>query len=116
MPVTWLSRMTTLLMEPPASDPVARIPSPIAPVTVNPLTCTQPDLIVIPARHGALPGAGRAELVAHDGARRRALNGGAVAADQLQGLGDDDVLGIGAGTDDDRAPGAAASTADWIVE
>ena len=44
------------LIEPPARDPVARMPSPMAPVTVNPLTFTSLDLIVIPARHGALPG------------------------------------------------------------
>jgi hypothetical protein len=48
--------MTTLLIDPPASDPVARIPSPIAPRTVNPVTSTELDWIVIPARQGALPG------------------------------------------------------------
>ena len=42
-------------MDPPASDPVARMPSPIAPVTVKPLTFTELDLMVTAARQGALP-------------------------------------------------------------
>jgi hypothetical protein len=45
----------TWLIDPDSSEPVARIPSPVAPVTVNPPICTQLDLIVTPARHGALP-------------------------------------------------------------
>src|SRR6058998_1502645 len=56
LPTTRLPSIVTSLIEPPASEPVARIPSPWAPVTVRPCTLTCPDLIVMPARHGALPG------------------------------------------------------------
>ena len=43
-------------MEPCSSEPVARIPSPIAPVTVKPVTVTCELLMVTAARHGAEPG------------------------------------------------------------
>src|SRR5665213_988477 len=56
LPTTRLCSIVTWLMEPPASEPVARIPSPVAPVTVRPSILTWLDLIVIPARHGAIPG------------------------------------------------------------
>src|SRR3954471_5226449 len=56
LPTTRLPWMRTSLIECPASDPVARMPSPIAPVTVKPVTVTCEDLIVIAARHGAVPG------------------------------------------------------------
>ena len=56
LPTTRLSRIVTWSIEPPVSDPVARIPSPSAPCTVNPLIETHELLIVTPARHGALPG------------------------------------------------------------
>ena len=43
-------------MAPPLSEPVARIPSPVAPWTVKSSIFTWLDLIVTAARHGALPG------------------------------------------------------------
>src|SRR5580704_13785479 len=55
-PTTQLSVMLTSLIEPPASVPVARMPSPIAPVTVKPDTSTCELLMVTPARQGAAPG------------------------------------------------------------
>ena len=55
-PATQLSVMLTSLIEPPASVPVARMPSPMAPVTVKPSTETCELLMVRPARQGATPG------------------------------------------------------------
>ena len=54
--LTRLPLIRTWPIECPVREPVTRIPSPIAPVTVNPRTATLLDLTVIPARHGALPG------------------------------------------------------------
>src|ERR1700760_3700581 len=56
LPTTRLSVMDTLLIDTPVREPVVRMPSPLDLVTVNPLTFTQPDLMVMPARQGALPG------------------------------------------------------------
>src|SRR5690242_2801453 len=56
LPMTRLPLITTWPIECPAREPVTRMPSPIAPVTVSPSTVTWSDLTVIPARHGALPG------------------------------------------------------------
>src|SRR5579884_192099 len=56
LPSTRLPVICTSPIECPASEPVARIPSPSAPVTVSPSTATWLDLMVMPARHGAVPG------------------------------------------------------------
>src|SRR5574340_141015 len=56
LPMTRLPLITTWPIDCPVREPVTRIPSPTAPVTVNPRTATLRDLTVIPARHGAVPG------------------------------------------------------------
>src|SRR5690242_21592302 len=48
--------MVTSQMDPYLREPVARIPSPIAPVTVKPVTVTWECLMVTAARQGAEPG------------------------------------------------------------
>src|ERR1039457_6037812 len=56
LPATQLSLMLTSVIEPPARVPVARMPSPIAPLTVKPSIETCELLMVTPARQGATPG------------------------------------------------------------
>src|ERR1019366_4253485 len=56
LPTTQFSLMLTSVIEPPFRVPVARMPSPIAPVTAKPSIETCELLMVTPARQGATPG------------------------------------------------------------